>query len=621
MEIRKMFRRLLLAFASPLVFSCVLQAQTTSTDRLNGASASLAVKAPVKATTTANITLEGEQTVGGVAVVEGDRVLVKDQTDASENGIYVVNSSEWSRAPDFDGARDAVKGTLVLKPLTTGRGALYQVTTANPITIGTSDIEFILLDDPNVTHPTTTAEVEAAVTPTNTAYPPGDIRRYGASTGIANNATAIQTAIDVYEEGGPAVYIPTGQWPVTSAIALATGVKIYGDGRLSSRLMVNGATKGFTYNIGGALTEAGIVLQDFQIHGTPSALQLVDIEDAILIEFRDMGMRSSSAELVRCSGECDSIKFFGGILESWTTAGINMAGTVNSLWMLYGTQFNVNDDIASSGPAVLVSGPGEILNLQNVNMNGNARPTPLVEFSSSYSRAYLYNCYAEGATTPVVRATGTALVRHLHIDGGNYNTTNSVRVDLANSQAHEGIRINALRTPDTTGSIFDPGASVDFEYEGSVADGSMGHVVGWGAGAERYVSYRSTRTRGQRTLIGPWTVTNLAASQSDAALTGARAVMPRTGSVTGIVVKSNEARTAGTVTIDARVNTGLAGAAGTATGLQAVLDGTNTAKKATTQAPNLDTFAAGDEVYPTYTSTGAWTPVTADVQVYLEVEF
>ena len=62
----------------------------------------LDVKQSVKAATTANITLSGAQTIDAVSVVAGDRVLVKDQTAASGNGIYVVAAGAWTRATDMD---------------------------------------------------------------------------------------------------------------------------------------------------------------------------------------------------------------------------------------------------------------------------------------------------------------------------------------------------------------------------------------------------------------------------------------------------------------------------------------------------------------------------------------
>ena len=60
------------------------------------------VHASVQATTTANITLSAPQTIDGVAVIAGNRVLVKDQTTQSQNGVYIVNASAWVRATDFD---------------------------------------------------------------------------------------------------------------------------------------------------------------------------------------------------------------------------------------------------------------------------------------------------------------------------------------------------------------------------------------------------------------------------------------------------------------------------------------------------------------------------------------
>jgi hypothetical protein len=57
-------------------------------------------KASCRVATTASITLSGTQTIDGVAVIAGDRVLVKDQSSASENGIYVVAASTWSRSTD-----------------------------------------------------------------------------------------------------------------------------------------------------------------------------------------------------------------------------------------------------------------------------------------------------------------------------------------------------------------------------------------------------------------------------------------------------------------------------------------------------------------------------------------
>lgn len=81
--------------------------------RVDGFVGNLAIKAPVQVASIANLTLSGEQTVDTVVLAAGDRILVKDQTDPIENGIYLVETSAWKRDGDWDGNRDVVGGTLV----------------------------------------------------------------------------------------------------------------------------------------------------------------------------------------------------------------------------------------------------------------------------------------------------------------------------------------------------------------------------------------------------------------------------------------------------------------------------------------------------------------------------
>ncbi|NIT59330.1 MAG: hypothetical protein GWN00_24840 [Aliifodinibius sp.] len=106
---------------------------------------------------------------------------------------------------------------------------------------------------------------------------------------------------------------------------------------------------------------------------------------------------------------------------------------------------------------------------------------------------------------------------------------------------------------------------------------------------------------------------NVAASQSAVAInasisTNSEYTMELDGSVIGIAIASNAARTAGTLTVDATVN-------GTATSLQAILDGSNTTYHYATQLPEADTFSAGDRLGVDITTDGSWTPTTADIVV------
>jgi len=118
-------------------------------DRINGLNQGVAYKAPVRVATTANITLSGAQTIDGVAVVADDRVLVKDQTDQTQNGIYIASDSGWSRSADFDGNRDVTEGTMFIVLYgSTSAGWFYKLTTtSDPVVFGTDNITFeIVLD-------------------------------------------------------------------------------------------------------------------------------------------------------------------------------------------------------------------------------------------------------------------------------------------------------------------------------------------------------------------------------------------------------------------------------------------------------------------------------------------
>jgi hypothetical protein len=82
-------------------------------------------KEPVVAATTVNITLSGAQTIDTVSVVAGDRVLVKNQTNAYDNGIYVADSSSWSRSTDANTWDELVSAIVFVEQGNQGGSAWY----------------------------------------------------------------------------------------------------------------------------------------------------------------------------------------------------------------------------------------------------------------------------------------------------------------------------------------------------------------------------------------------------------------------------------------------------------------------------------------------------------------
>jgi hypothetical protein len=133
---------------------------TRATDRRYGVITD-PIKMPVRVATTGPITLSGTQTVDGVALSAGgngvapDRVLVKDQTDQTTNGIYDVSSVAWTRSADFNnGPYQVTTGTLVyVNAGTANAGHLFKVTTVDPIYIGGGSPSNLTFADASVTGP------------------------------------------------------------------------------------------------------------------------------------------------------------------------------------------------------------------------------------------------------------------------------------------------------------------------------------------------------------------------------------------------------------------------------------------------------------------------------------
>lgn len=170
-------------------------------------------KASVRAATTANITLSAPQTIDGVSVVAGDRVLVKDQSTASGNGIYVVAAGAWTRATDADANAEVTGGMAVwVNEGTTNADTGWVLTTNDPITVGTTGLTF--------TQFTGLGQVTAGSGLTKT----GNTLNIGAGTGITVNADDI--AVAATYAGGSSIAtvgtITSGVWNATD-IAVADG--------------------------------------------------------------------------------------------------------------------------------------------------------------------------------------------------------------------------------------------------------------------------------------------------------------------------------------------------------------------------------------------------------------
>ena len=130
-----------------------LSAPVNDTDAANkayvdGARSGLDIKQSVLVATTAPAALStafaNGQTIDGVVLTTGDRILIKDQTSGSENGIYTVNASGApTRATDADANAEVTAGMFVfVERGTTNADSGWVLTTDNPITIGSTGLTF-----------------------------------------------------------------------------------------------------------------------------------------------------------------------------------------------------------------------------------------------------------------------------------------------------------------------------------------------------------------------------------------------------------------------------------------------------------------------------------------------
>jgi hypothetical protein len=117
---------------------------------VDAAIAGLSWKQEVRAATTGNITLSGAQTIDGVAVVAGDRVLVKAQTAPAENGIYIAATGAWARSTDAATTAELDDAAVFVLQGTTNAGTAWVQTAINPV-VGTDTITWTQFDGKQIT--------------------------------------------------------------------------------------------------------------------------------------------------------------------------------------------------------------------------------------------------------------------------------------------------------------------------------------------------------------------------------------------------------------------------------------------------------------------------------------
>lgn len=269
----------------------------------------------------------------------------------------------------------------------------------------------------------------------------------------------------------------------------------------------------------------------------------------------------------------------------------------------------------------------------------------------------LRDCTVDGpryATQPCVLTAENAGCANIRIAGGRYKDATHHGIQIGANHAVDGFEVSkalvdgsalvgVLIYNGTSGVVSDNRITGSGTYGiqeispsnqnllmgNRVAGNTLDGLLFTGASTEaiRNMGPLVQDSGGFRQTIDSWVQAPTNAGQTSVELNRNSMTAPsvrfraaRAGSLTGIVVTSTANRMAGTLTVTVFKNTGLAGAAGTTTGLSATLDGTRPNRHAVTQDKDLDTFAAGDELYVVVTTDATWAPTAAAIRCAIEIE-
>ena len=177
-------------------------------------------KEAVRAATTESISLSGLQTIDGVSLSAGYRVLVKDQNSAAQNGIYVVAAGPWLRASDADTSSKMKPGTTVfVSEGSANKDTSFTLVTDDAITLGSTALTF-----------TETSRLGQVVAGTGLSKT-GDTLSVNLGAGI-KELPSDEVALDLHANGALQLIDPTTE-NASSATDAQLSVKL--DGQTLSR--------------------------------------------------------------------------------------------------------------------------------------------------------------------------------------------------------------------------------------------------------------------------------------------------------------------------------------------------------------------------------------------------
>lgn len=336
----------------------------------------LNVKSPVLVATTADITLSGEQTIDGVTT-SASRVLVKNQSAPSQNGIYVSSSGAWSRSSDANTWNQLVSAFVFVEEGTTQADTGWVCTVDPGGTLGVTAVTWAQFSGAGTYTAGTGLTLSGSVfSITNTAV---TANSYGSSTAIPTFTVNAQGQLTAASTA--AVIAPAGTLTGTTLASNVVSSSLTSVGTITSGTW-NGSTIGISYGGTGQTTASAAFDALSPITSTGDLIIGTGVNTASRLAIGTNGyiLTSNGTTATWSAPPATGVTSFqtslSGLTPSTSTTGaVTLAGTLG---------------VSSGGTGVTSSSGANSVVLRDSNANISA------------------NCLFEGFTSQA--ASGTTLV-------------------------------------------------------------------------------------------------------------------------------------------------------------------------------------------------------------------